>query len=345
MIVRGLDERKGIAILTPEGPEDLITLRRLVEKGCHLKADTTRLIKPRGEYQRPDRGERVKVRITLEVERAELDGSLNRLRVLGRVVESSSDLVERGCHHSISISPGDTVGIRKEGLKAELLGKREEGLILVAIDYRSAGIGYLIGSGFRVVQEVRSGIGGKMYRSKGAVGEYLDKVVKLVLDLCRDCRVVVSGPFDLKLELAKRLKKIGYDVVVLEGLDVSGLDGVSLMVNSRQFRQALKGCRMAEIAEAMEEFSRRLYKSGETVALGFEEVLRASELGSVDRLLVSERAFRWVGEAELIGLIDRVERMGGKVYLVDESTSLGKQVSLNGGLIALLRYPIGRKTI
>jgi len=37
--------------------------------------------------------------------------------------------------------------------------------------------------------------------------------------------------------------------------------------------------------------------------------------------------------------------MGGKVYLVDESTSLGKQVSLNGGLIALLRYPIGRKTI
>lgn len=345
MIVRGLDEKKGIAILIPEGLEDLITLRRIVNKGCYVKADTTRLVKPRGEYQRPDRGERVKVKITLEVEKVKLDGSLGKLRVLGKVIESSSELVERGCHHSISITPGDVIGLRKEGLDPMLLGEREEGFVLVAIDYRSGGVGLLVGSSLKTIQEVRSEMGGKMYRSREVIGRYLEDVVKLVRDFCKDCKVVVSGPFDVKLELAKRLREIGYEVRILEGLDVSGRDGVMLMLGSEQFRKAVKGCKMAEVARVIDEFSRRLYKSSETVALGFEEVSRASEFGAVKSLIISDEAFRFIEESGFIDLIDLVEKMGGKVYLVDGSTSQGKQVSLNGGLIALLRYPIRRKTI
>ena len=341
MIVRGLDAKKGIVILTPEGAEDLITLRRLIEKGSYLRADTTRLIKPQGEYQRPDRGERVKVRMTLEVERVKLDGTLERLRILGRVIESSSDLVQRGCHHSISISPGDTVGLRKEGIDLRLLGRRAEKLVLIAIDYRTAGIGILIGSSIGMMQEIRSSIGGKMYRSKELIDDYLNRVVKLVFDVCKDCKVVVSGPFELKEKLAKRIREAGMDVILLEGLDVSGRDGVLLMVNSKQFIEKMKGYKMAEVAKLMEDFSRRLSNSSGTVALGFKEVSNAAKFGAVDRLVISDGIFRYVDEEKVISLIDEVEKRRGKVYLVDESTSLGRQVSLNGGLIALLRYSLG----
>ena len=43
--------------IIPEDSDDLFTLRRLIEKGERVIADSTRLVKQVKEYGRPDKGE------------------------------------------------------------------------------------------------------------------------------------------------------------------------------------------------------------------------------------------------------------------------------------------------
>ena len=56
-------------IITPEEPDDLFKLRRIIEIGDNIIADTTRVIKQDNEFARPDKGERIKVKINLKVEK------------------------------------------------------------------------------------------------------------------------------------------------------------------------------------------------------------------------------------------------------------------------------------
>ena len=59
-----------------EDADDLFSLRRIVEGGDYVIADSTRVIKQVGEYARPDKGERIKVRVSIRVENISFDQSI-----------------------------------------------------------------------------------------------------------------------------------------------------------------------------------------------------------------------------------------------------------------------------
>ena len=71
MITKIIDENS-ISVI-PEDSDDLFNLRRIVKEGDTVVGDTTRVIKQEKDYSRPDKGERVKVRIALMVEKISLD--------------------------------------------------------------------------------------------------------------------------------------------------------------------------------------------------------------------------------------------------------------------------------
>ena len=98
MITKTIDDNS-IAVI-PEDSDDLLNLRRVIKVGDKIIGDTTRVIKQDKEYARPDRGERIKVRIALTVEKISLDDVLDRLRIGGTITESSNEAVPHGSHHS-----------------------------------------------------------------------------------------------------------------------------------------------------------------------------------------------------------------------------------------------------
>ena len=49
----------------PEDSDDLLNLRRIIKENDKIIGDTTRVLKQDKDYARPDKGERVKVRIAL----------------------------------------------------------------------------------------------------------------------------------------------------------------------------------------------------------------------------------------------------------------------------------------
>src|ERR687885_831814 len=80
----------------PEDADDLLILRRIIENGDYIFADTTRVIKKDKEYARPDKGERIKVRVSIRVENISLDDIVDRLRITGNITNSNNELVTKG---------------------------------------------------------------------------------------------------------------------------------------------------------------------------------------------------------------------------------------------------------
>src|SRR5690606_25088402 len=100
-------------VVTLEEPDDLFSLRRVIEVGDSITADTTRVIKQDNEFSRPDKGERIKIRIILRVEKISFDNSVDRLKISGIIITSNNENVPRGLHHSITLKVGDTVVLEK----------------------------------------------------------------------------------------------------------------------------------------------------------------------------------------------------------------------------------------
>jgi len=112
MISKVIDDNSVSVI--PEDSDDLLILRRIVKKGDRIIGDTTRVIKQEKDFSRPDRGERIKIRISIEVEKPSLDNMLDRLRLRGTIVESTNESVPHGSHHSFVIKINDAITIFKK---------------------------------------------------------------------------------------------------------------------------------------------------------------------------------------------------------------------------------------
>ncbi|MGZ5510439.1 MAG: mRNA surveillance protein Pelota, partial [Nitrososphaeraceae archaeon] len=136
--------------IIPEDSDDLFTLRRIIKTDNIVVSDTSRVIKFENEYSRPDR-ERVKIRVSVKVEKIGLDESIDRLRLAGTIIESNNSLVPKGTYHSIIVQIGNNIVVDKgkkwEDLDLKLLKPDVAGtFIIVAIDTKEAGIAKITGT-------------------------------------------------------------------------------------------------------------------------------------------------------------------------------------------------------
>ena len=88
MITKIIDEN--LISVMAEDSDDLLNLRRIIKKDDKVIGDTTRVLKQDKDYSRPNKGERIKVRIALMIEKISLDDVLDRLRIGGTIYESST---------------------------------------------------------------------------------------------------------------------------------------------------------------------------------------------------------------------------------------------------------------
>jgi protein pelota len=353
LIVREFIPKQGICKLTVESPDDLWTLRRLLAPGDVVVTKSSRVSKREGDYARPDKGERISVTIALLVEGITLDSSVGRVRIRGKIVEASDDSVTKAGSHSLLISPGQELTIKKEDwtpadtrvLNSSTASERR--FLLVTIDRREAGVGLLTGSHLTIVSTLESGASGKGGSNQKEVDmqPYFRKVLGLVKATWRDGDVVVvAGAGNTKLTMENLLRKdpdLTKSVVLVEGFDLSGSDGVRALVKSDGFRKVASDSVLVEVQEAVEEAIRRISRGERRIAYTLPRVSEAARAGAVEKCVVSDDVFtNNVDEDALVLTLNDIEEKGGKVFLCDSSLETGKQVSALGGIVALLRYDI-----
>ena len=91
MLISRLRKKPGIAVVTPESTEDLWVLRRILKNGDIITSQTKRVIKKEKEFTRPDKGERINVKLAIELENISIDKVLERIRVSCKITETNDD--------------------------------------------------------------------------------------------------------------------------------------------------------------------------------------------------------------------------------------------------------------
>jgi protein pelota len=349
LIVTEFNPKHGHCSLTIESAEDLWTLRRLITKGDVVVTRSSRVVKREDEFSRPDKGERVKVTIALAVDEVHLDNSLERIRVRGTIVEASDETVTKAGSHSVILTPGHSLTLRKKvwtRLYSRLVRPPKgtsKRFVLVAVDRREAGIGSLSGSHLSVATTVESGLGGKM-GDEPSSRPYISKVVDLIAQILREGDdIVVGGPGNFKNLIANqtRARLTSHAVNVVEGLDLTGSDGVRALIKTESFQNLAKGSLIIEIQQLVAEVIKRISMSDPKVAYSLPRVSKAAAAGAVEACAVSDNVFvSGVDEEALVEVLNTVEEQGGLVYLADSSMEFGKQISSFGGIVALLRYAL-----
>ena len=349
MIVKNVKDKTYVVV--PEDSDDLFSLRRILRNNDLLIVDTSRVVKQIKEFSRPDRGERIKIRIALNVENVSLDFAVDRLRVNGAIVNSNNELVPRGSHHSHTIKPEDLISIEKnrwEELDVAILnrGSNVQGFVLVSIDRTEVAVGRISGTHLKMISNVYSGFSGKMYRVKeDNIDSYFDDIIKVLFNIKNENdSILIFGPGDVKRRfsnyLANNHNLSKTKVSVVDGVDVAGQDGIYVFLRSTMVKDVIGSSKIAMVSSVLNELMHRININDNRIAMGFRDVCEAAEFKAVESLMFSDAVLNDNDEGTVIELLNNVESHGAKTFALDSSTDIGLQVSSLGGIVALLRYAL-----
>lgn len=353
MIVKPSGTSNNAFFVIPEDADDLFTLRRIVEKHDHVIADTNRVIKQVKEYGRPDKGERIKVRVCIRVEQSELDAAVDRLRITGTIVETDNELVTKGTHHSLSLEAGDSITIDKgrkwQDVEIKMLKRSgiSASFILVAIDTQEAAVARVSGTHVKVIPNIYSGQSGKRYQTKNNpnIETYFTDIAKTVSSIIgENDKVIIFGPGETRRRFFNALvgrQEIAKErVQVVDGVDVAGEDGIFVFLRSPQMKEAMSASKLASVSSMLDRVMLMVNKGETKFAMGMREVSQAAELKAIETVVFSDSIFKTANEEQLVKLLNSIESIGAKTFAVDSSTDIGLRVSSLGGIVALLRYAV-----
>ena len=344
MITKIIDENS-ISVI-PEDSDDLLNLRRIIKENDKVIGDTTRVLKQDRDYARPDKGERIKVRIALTVEKISLDDVLDKLRVGGIISESSNESVPHGSHHSFILKINDGITISKKKwlpFEKKLLesSNNQIGFVLVAIDTADCGIARLRGTHLEFMPNMYSGSGGKRYKTNFNIEKFFDQVQQAILTILKkEDVVIIFGPGETKKRFSNHIQKSQkFNVKVVEGIDSGGEDGIYIFTKSQSMKEIMSDSNLSKAALIIDEIMILANKKSRKFTMGFDETYNANQMGAVESLVFSDKAIQ-DGEQRMIDFLNDVEEKGVKIYSVDSSTDIGLRVTGLGGIVSLLRYTI-----
>ncbi|QDI88812.1 mRNA surveillance protein pelota [Candidatus Nitrosopumilus sp. SW] len=347
MITKNIDEN--LISVIPEDSDDLLNLRRIIKQNDKVIGDTTRVLKQDKDYSRPDKGERVKVRIALTVEKISLDDVLDRLRIGGIITESSNESVPHGSHHSFILKINDGITISKKKwlpFEKNLLesSNNQVGFVLVAIDTGDSGIARLRGTHLEFMPNIYSGSGGKRYKTNFNIEKFFEQVQQAVSTILKEGdTIVIFGPGETKKRFANFIQKSQnlqkFKIQVVEGIDSGGEDGIYTFTKSNTMKEIMSDSKLAKVSSIIDEVMLLANKKSKKFTMGFDETFNANQMGAVESLIFSDKAIQ-DDEQKMIDFLNDVESKGVKMYGVDSSTDIGLRVTGLGGIVSLLRYSI-----
>ena len=334
----------------PEDSDDLIILRRIIKKGDRIVGETVRVIKQQKDFARPDKGERIKIRLSLEVEKISLDDVLDRIRVGGIIKESNNESIPHGSHHSFIIKvdqPFNLVKKKWTSIEKKLLKTNNHSLtfILIAIDTSDCGVGKLRGTHLHILQNIYSGSSGKRYKTNFKIENFFDEISKALLSVVRtDDQLIMFGPGETKNRFANFLAKtqIGqnHQIKVVEGIDSGGEDGIHIFTKSKSMKEVISNSKLAKVSDIIDQVMFLANKKSRKFTMGLEETKKANQYSAIDSLIFSEKVIQSYDEQEVMDFLNDVESKGSSIYGVDTTTDAGLRVTGLGGIISILRFAV-----
>ncbi len=339
------DTRTNEIKLRPDSIDDLWHLSHLLDELDLVYASTYRRKEDKGDKLRPERTEKVRMRLGIRVRKVEFHESDDRLRLLGEIESGPQDV---GQHHTLMIGIGDDITIVKtewkqaylERIKRAIDASDKPSVVFVAIEDSEAVIALAREYGFKESATITRNPEGKMYDSKSNEEAYLDEVINKVVPVLKGEPLVILGPGFTKESLARRIREKHPDLpseVILLSTGQAGMAGVHEAMKKGLGGKAVENSRVARETRLVEQLFSEIGSNG-LFSYGMQSVRAAAEAGAVKLLLVIDEKVR-TDEAD--DLLKLVERSRGEFVIISSLHEAGRRLESLGGIAAILRYSIG----
>ncbi|MFX0106834.1 MAG: mRNA surveillance protein Pelota, partial [Candidatus Hodarchaeota archaeon] len=213
--------KEGRIVLKIETLDDLWHLYNIVGSGDTVISRTTRRVKVGDEDSRKQDSVRKPMTLVLRVEDVAFHAFSNRVRIKGVILESPSDLVNIGTHHTFNVELGHTLTVIKEEWPRYLLERikdaEKSGLrpvcLLVTIEDGTAELFLLADFGINQVTRVRTSISRKRGDQKAYDATMQDFFSEVVLAIRSQMEqneialIVIAGPGFVKDHFNETLRK------------------------------------------------------------------------------------------------------------------------------------------
>jgi protein pelota len=338
------DSRNNEIKLLLETLDDLWHLYNLIDEKDLVFAMTYRRGEEKTDKLRPERADKVRMRLGIRVQKVEFQESDDVLRVLGIIEQGPQDVSQ---HHTLMLGVGESVSIIKpewkpqhfDRIKRAIASSEKPSVVFVAIEDTEAVVAAARQYGIREHATISRNAGGKMYEAKPNEEEYLDEVIQRLKVILHGEPLIILGPGFTKEALAKRLREKAPGIassITLQHTGQAGMAGIHEMMKQGISVKILDGTRVAEETHLMEQLFTEIGKDG-NFAYGDAEVEAAANAGAISTLLVLDKKVRTSGVDRLIKL---VEESKGSFMIVSSMHEAGRRLESLGGLAALLRFRV-----
>lgn len=346
------DLRHGVIKLKIENLDDLWYLSQILRPGDVLEGKTYRRVKSSDDRVGSD--ERRPVTLSIVVDKTEFASDSNMLRASGVIGEGPEDVVSLGSHHTFNIEKDSIVAIKKgRWLKSDISRIKDAEtsalrpkVLVVVVDEGEANAG-LIRESKVDYYEVSRPIGGK-YDTRGRVERktaFYSEVADLMLNLVERehvSNIILAGAGFEKEHLQEYLSEKQPQVsskIVLENIGSHGRAGIIEVMKRPVLKKIAGEAEAAESARLVDLVLEHVGRDDGLGLYGFGEVEKASQMGAVETLLVSDRIFM-EKRMDLEPVIENTCRGGGRAHIVNHREDAGKQLEALGGVACTLRFRI-----
>lgn len=343
---RSLKGREGEIAVTAETLDDLWHLKYIIEKGDLVFAVTKRKADSASDKIRPEKVEKVKVRLGIRVDDIEFHKFANRLRIHG-MIEHGMDV---GSYHTLNVEIGSNLSIVKEHWKsdqfqriqdAEEASKRPK-VVMVAIEEGDADIGFVHHYGIEIYSHIRQSSG---KRETGLRNEFFREVVEqLKHAVPEEASIVIAGPGFTKEDFIKYFQETESAMAskaLIEDTSMIGMSGFQEVLRRGAVDRIMQESRIARESALMEDLIREISMDGKA-AYGLADVKNALNYGAVETLLVADETLREGREKgeDIDKLLMEVEQSQGKIVVFSTAFEPGEKLHKLGGIAALLRFRV-----
>ncbi len=337
------DPRTGEIKLRIENADDLWHLSNLVQPGDLVRASTYRREESKTDKIRPEKAEKVRITLTLRVDKTEFQAFSDRLRISGVIVDAPQDL---GRHHTLNISVDDVLSIIKSWRRHELqrideaVAATQKPLVtFLSLDDEEALVAQLRQYGVQELATIRAPGHGKMFDTGDAETTYHEEILRKLRPMPLGEALVLVGPGFAREDFLAFLQSHDPALaakVQSQGTSQPGMRGIQEALRSGMGSKLFADSRVALETQLVEKVLEAI-ATNRPCAYGRNEVREATAAGAVETLLVSESVVR---DLEIERLMHDAETARGTVVLVSAHHEAGAKLEGLGGVAALLRFPI-----
>ncbi|MEJ2251739.1 MAG: mRNA surveillance protein pelota [Candidatus Lokiarchaeota archaeon] len=338
-----------------ENINDLWTLYNIILKDDIVSALTQRRV----VMQEGSSGERKVMRLTLKVEDVAFHEFSTRLRVKGTIIEGPDEYVSYGSYHTFNVEIHQEITIKKDNwLRQDLKRLKESSqlssnflIFFIAMETGLANLALVTNYSTNKIATIKRNIPGKRYeqglRNK-ALKDFFDSVLGVLEENLKNHDInliVICGPGNTNKLFLKYVKENASDDYVSKIKICHATSGTESAIyetlKSSELTKFKNNIKLVKEAEKIEDIMEQFAKDPDLIAIGFEEVPQAAQMGAVEELLVADTLIRGASKdtrLKIEEIINNVENTGGNVMILSSDHPAGERLVDLGSLVGILRF-------